>query len=75
MFQNPNGEKSLCDILKAFVEEHLGENVTVTVPEDWKQHSVGGLGGKVKLEFHNKKSVVISVKYDTVSLVYEEPLV
>ena len=65
MFQDPNDEERLCQVLKAYVEEWGPENVVVSVPSQWRQYSGDNLG-RVRLEFTTDRTVSIRVEYQAV---------
>jgi hypothetical protein len=73
MFQDPQDEEKLCQVLKAYVEEWGPENVVVSVPMHWREYS-GNTLGRVRLEFTTKRSVCIRVEYECVRLNYDVQL-
>lgn len=73
MFQDPNDEEKLCQVLKAYVEEWGPENVVVSVPTHWREYSGNSLG-RVRLEFSTRSTVSIRVEYECVRLNYDVQL-
>lgn len=73
MFQDPQDEEKLCQVLKAYVEEWGPENVVVSVPQHWREYS-GNTLGRVRLEFTTERSVSIRVEYECVRLNYDVQL-
>ncbi len=73
MFRNPADEDTLCQVLKAYVEEWGPENVIVSVPKQWMEYSANNLG-RVRLEFSTQDTVSIRVEYDFVRLKYDVAL-
>ncbi|MBY0356959.1 MAG: hypothetical protein K2W82_03075 [Candidatus Obscuribacterales bacterium] len=73
MFQNPNDEEKLCQVLKAYVEEWGPDAVIVSVPTHWKEYGGSSLG-RVRLDFSTDHTVSIRVVYDSVRLNYDVQL-
>jgi hypothetical protein len=65
LFQKPDDEEKLCQVLKAFVEEWGPESVTVAVPKQWQEHASSGLG-RVSLECTTERSIHIRVVYEAI---------
>jgi len=62
MFYNDDDEDRLCEVLKAYVEEWGAENVVVSVPAHWSEHSASTLG-RVLLKFETDNVVAITAGY------------
>jgi hypothetical protein len=73
MFQDPDDEEKLCQVLKAYVEEWGPEAVIVSVPRHWKEYGGSSLG-RVRLEFSTGNTVSIRVEYETVRINYDVQL-
>ncbi|MBY0547316.1 MAG: hypothetical protein K2W95_08495 [Candidatus Obscuribacterales bacterium] len=73
MFQDPNDEEKLCQVLKAYVEEWGPEAVIVSVPMHWKEYGGTSLG-RVRLEFTTDNTVSIKVEYETIRIAYDVQL-
>lgn len=73
MFQDPNDEERLCQVLKAYVEEWGPDAVVVSVPTHWKEYGGSSLG-RVRLDFSTDNTVSIRVVYDSVRLNYDVQL-
>lgn len=60
LFKSPQDEETICKVLKAYVEEHGAEAITVLVPKRWREYSNNhSLGGRINLLFSLDNSVCI----------------
>ena len=64
MFNDPQDEERLCQILRTYVEEWGAENVIVAVPEEWREYNTASLG-QVRLEYGTNTSVSVRVEYES----------
>jgi len=71
MFVDPTDEETLCQTLKAYVEEWGPDAVTVKVPAHWKDYGASSLG-RVRLEYSTRNTVEIRVDYDSIRLEYSK---
>ncbi len=50
MFENQQDEETICQVLKAYMEEWGTENVIVSLPSEWRQYGTEYVAG-VRFEF------------------------
>lgn len=68
MFENPQDEEKLCQVLKAYVEEWGPENVTVHLPAAWYNPSYSL--GPTKLLFSTDSTIEIHAGYGPAKVQY-----
>lgn len=73
IFNGPNDEERLCQVLKAYVEEWGVENVSISVPVRWKKYRVRE-SGRLRFCFETENAVAIKVECESIRLVYEVQL-
>jgi len=73
IFQDPNDENRLCQVLKAYVEEWGPQNVIVLLPASWRRHAPHDLG-KVRLKFIERQAISIQVSITSDGPKYEVQL-
>ena len=62
MFENQQDEETICQVLKAYMEEWGTENVIVSLPTEWRQYGTEYVAG-VRFEFSTERTISIRAEY------------